>query len=110
MLVALALRTYNFSLLSWVPDGYEQLDATKRLLALDFPLSRIYSPGVAVVMAPFLLFLPRTLQGMQYVMIGSGVLLVPLAYLAVLRLTRDRVAATLLAIALTFAPDRKSVV
>jgi hypothetical protein len=103
-LVALVLRTYNFSLLSWVPDGYEQLEATKRLLALDFPLSRIYSPGVAVVMAPFLLFLPRTLEGMQYVMIGSGVLLVPLAYLAVVRLTRDRVAATLLAIALTFAP------
>jgi len=103
-LVALLLRTYNFALLSWVPDGYEQLDATKRLLALDFPLSRIYSPGVAVVMAPFLLFLPRTLEGMQYVMIGSGVLLVPLAYVAMLRLTGDRVAATFLALALTFAP------
>ena len=103
-LVALLLRTYNFSLLSWVPDGYEQLDATKRLLALHFPLSRIYSPGVAVVMAPFLLFLPRTLEGMQYVMIGSGVVLVPLTYFAVVKLTRDRLAATFLALFLTFAP------
>jgi hypothetical protein len=102
--LALFLRTWRFELHGWTPDTYEQLDATKRLLAGDSPLSRLYPPGIAITMAPALLILPATLASMQAVIIGASLALIAVSYVLVLKATGDRVAATLLAAAIAIAP------
>jgi hypothetical protein len=102
---ALVLRTYHLQVISWIPDNYEQLAATERLLHLDFPLSLIYSPGVAMIMAPFVAVFPHDIATLQGVIVAAGVAMVPLGYLAALRLTRDRLAATLFAAVIAIDPS-----
>jgi hypothetical protein len=95
LVLALFLRLYGFQLMGWMPDNYEQMLATRRLVNLEFPLSRIYAPGIAIIMAPLYLVLPQTLGTMQSVVSAAGIALVPVAYVSALRLTGDRTAATL---------------
>lgn len=105
-LLALALRSYDLALMGWIPDNYEQLEATQRLLRGDLPLSTMYPPGVAVVMAPFFAVLPDSLGTMQLVVVAAGVTLTPAAYVLTLRTSGDRLsallAALLVAVSMTF--------
>jgi hypothetical protein len=103
--LALLLRTWRFDLQTWTPDTYEQLAASRRLVAADFPLSGLYPPGVAATMAPFFLFLPQSLATMQVVIIGSSLVLIALSYALVLKATGDRFAAALFAGALAIMPQ-----
>jgi hypothetical protein len=103
--LALFLRTWRLEVQGWTPDTYEQLDATKRLIAGEFPVSYLYPPGVAITMAPFLQVLPATLASMQIVIIGSSLLLVAVSYVFVVKATGDRVAAALLALGVAIAPE-----
>jgi hypothetical protein len=103
--LALFLRTCRLELDAGTPDSYEQLDAAKRLLAGDFPLSRIYPPGVAITLAPFLQILPATLASVQGVVVGASLLLVAISYVVVVKATGDRVAASLLAVGVAIAPE-----
>jgi len=105
VVLALLLRTWRLELQGWTPDTYEQLAAARRLASADFPLSRIYPPGVAATMAPFFLFLPATLASMQAVIVGASLALIGVAYALVLKATGDRLAAVLLAGALAIMPQ-----
>src|SRR5689334_9772905 len=90
VLLALFLRTYRLEIVAWVPDSYDRLAATKRLLAGEFPISRIYPPGVSLLMAPFFAVFPKTLDTMQAVIVISGVCLAAIGYFWMLRLTGER--------------------
>src|SRR4051794_24067285 len=72
-LVALVLRAYRLSIIGWVPDNYEQLRATERLLRLELPLSNLYSPGIALIMAPFVALFPDDIATLQGVIVAAGV-------------------------------------
>ena len=98
------MRLYDLTVLGWIPDSYEQIAATQRLLQGDLPLSRIYPPGVAIVMAPFFLLLPDSLGTMQLLITGAGIALAPAAYLVTLRLSNDRVSAVLAALLVALSP------
>jgi hypothetical protein len=102
--IALFLRTYHLTLMGWVPDTYERLAATQKLLRGEFPLSPITPPGVSFVMAPFFAVLPQTVETMQAVTIAAGIGLVLIAYVAMLKLTGDRLAAVLVAFAIAVGP------
>ena len=104
-LTALALRVYDLTTLSWVPDNHEQLAATERLLRLELPLSRIYPPGVAILMAPFVAIFPHDIATLQAVIVAAGVAMVPLGYVAALKITQDPRAATLFAGFLAVDPN-----
>jgi MFS family permease len=102
--VAAFLRLHQLETLGWIPDTYERLEATKKLLAGDLPNSSLYPPGVAVLMAPFLAFMPDTLASMQVVIVAFGVLLVALGFVIGLRLTGSRLVAFLLAGLVALSP------
>lgn len=102
--LALFLRVCRLELLAWMPDTYEQLAAVQRLTRLEFPLSHIYPPGVALTLAPALLFLPATLASMQAVTITASLALVVVCYAGTKHATGDRVVATLAAAEVATAP------
>lgn len=104
MLLALFLRTYRLSLISINFDTYEQLTATRRLLSGEFPISRIYPPGIAIIMAAPMAIFPRTLLTMQAVIICCSVALVAVSYVATRKLTGDALAATLFGLAVACSP------
>jgi hypothetical protein len=95
--LALFLRVYNFELLTWIPDSYERLSDAQRIAAGELPQSKMYGPGAALVFAPAFLVFPPTLTTMHGVLIASGVALVAMGYLLMLRATGDRLAAALFA-------------
>jgi hypothetical protein len=102
--LALFLRLYHLDgLITLYPDSYAQLRATENLLALDFPISYHYPPGIALVMAPAFLVLPDGLVTVQAVILAAGLALVAIGYVWLLALTRDRRAASIFAAALAVA-------
>lgn len=103
--IALLVRMLNYAPHGWAPDTYEQLRASHRLLAGDFPLSRIYPPGVAVTMAPAFLFLPQSIGTMHFVNTIAAVALAGVLYFRLAAATGDRPAATLVALATAAAPQ-----
>lgn len=105
VLLALLLRVYRLELQAWTPDTYEQLTAGRRLVAGEFPISVFYPPGVAITLAPALLFFPQTLATQQGVIIASALVLVAVAYVAVRSATTDRIAPVLLATGIAAAPQ-----
>lgn len=102
--LGLFLRTYRLEIISVNFDTYEQLAATTRLLSADFPISRIYPSGIAVIMAVPMSILPRTVTTMQAVIIGCSVTLPAVAYVAVRRVSGDALAASLLGLAIALSP------
>jgi hypothetical protein len=98
------LRLHQLETLGWIPDSYERLEATQKLLAGDFPTSFNYPPGVAVLMAPFLAFMPDTLASMQVVIVAFGILLVALGFAIGLKLTSSRLVASLIAGVVALSP------
>jgi hypothetical protein len=103
--LALLVRVVNYAPHGWVPDTYEQLRASHRLVAGQFPLSRIYPPGVAVTMAPAFLVLPQSIGTMHLVNTMAALGLAGVLYVRVASDTGDRFAATLVALAAAAAPQ-----
>lgn len=104
LLVALGLRIYRLEAMAWVPDTYERLEDTRRILAGQLPHSTLYPPGVSVLMALPAAVFGASLLTMQAVTIMLGAALVLLAYFGTLRLTGDRLAAALLAGGVAVSP------
>jgi len=104
LLLALFLRVYGLEAQAWVPDTYEQMAAAERLTRLEFPLSRLYPPGIALTMAPVFLVLPATLASVQAVIVGASIALVAICYMGMRHATQDRVVATLAAAGVATAP------
>ncbi len=95
---ALTLRLYRLDgYITYYPDTYAQLRAVENLLSGTFPISYLYPPGIALALAPVFAFLPHTLLTMQAAVLGAGMTLVLLAYVAMVTTTKDRRAALIFA-------------
>jgi hypothetical protein len=107
VILAIGLRVSNQQIFLIFPDSYLQLEGAKNLLELHFPpFSPHYQPGGSVIMAPFLLLLPRDFVTMQAVIIAFGVGTVILGYWGVIKYTRDKFAAAFLGFALAADPGQ----
>lgn len=104
LVLALFLRLYTLRVHAWVPDTYEQMTAAIRLTRLEFPLSRLYPPGVAVTLAPVFLVLPASIASLQAVVVAASLALVAICFIGAARATGDRVVATLAAGGAATAP------
>ncbi|MEX0749836.1 MAG: glycosyltransferase family 39 protein [Dehalococcoidia bacterium] len=102
--VAAFLRLYRLELQAWTPDTYEQMAAASRLIGGDFPLSRLYPPGIAVTLAPAYLIFPDTLATMQGVIVVFSLALVVLAYVWSRRMMGDERAALMAAFSVAALP------
>jgi len=103
--IAVFMRLYRLELQAWNPDTYEQIAAASRLLHADFPLSRLYPPGVALTLAPAFALFPDTLATTQGVIIIASLSLVAIAYAWSMRIAGDRRAALMSAFAVGVAPQ-----
>jgi len=103
VLLALFLRTYRLEIMT-IGDTYEQLAATGKLLSADFPISKIYPAGVAVIMAAPMSVLPRTTATVEGIVLVCSVALVVTAYVATRKTTGDVIAATALSLAIACSP------
>jgi 4-amino-4-deoxy-L-arabinose transferase-like glycosyltransferase len=103
--LAAFLRLYRLELQAWTPDTYEQMFAASRLIGGEFPLSRLYPPGIAVTLAPAYLIFPDTLATMQGVIIAMSLALVVLTYAWSQRLVDDGRAALLAAFSVATLPQ-----
>jgi len=102
--LAIFLRVYRLELQAWTPDTYEQMSAASRLIAGDFPLSRLYPPGVAVTLAPAFLLFPDGLQTTQAVIVTMSFALIALAYFWSRRIADDSFAALVAGFSIAVAP------
>jgi hypothetical protein len=103
--LAVFLRVYRLELQAWTPDTYEQLEAASRLVRGEFPLSRLYPPGVAVTLAPAFLLFPDALATMQAVIIAMSLAVVVLAYVWSRQLIDDERAALMAAFSVAVFPQ-----
>src|SRR5689334_12839092 len=60
-LLALFLRLYRLDIGAWVPDSYDRLTDAVRMAHGHLPRSRIYPPGVALILMPAVALFPASL-------------------------------------------------
>jgi len=101
---AVFVRTWRLAPHARIPDTYEQIAATNRLLDGDLPLSNLYPPGVALVLAPFFAVLPNTVPTAQAVVVGASLVLVALAYIAARAARADGASALLFVATIALSP------
>lgn len=98
--MALFLRLFRLNgFITFYPDTYGQMRAADNLVLGHIPITYLYPPGVALILAPFFALFPRDLTTLQTVIMAAGLALVGLAYCATAAATGDRRAALIHAFA-----------
>jgi hypothetical protein len=99
--IGLFLRLYKMGgdPVTVYPDTYAQIRAIENLLSASFPISYLYPPGIAIALAPIFAFVPPTIHSMRVTIEVAGMALILVALLVSWHITRDRLAALFLALA-----------
>ncbi|MEX0750643.1 MAG: glycosyltransferase family 39 protein [Dehalococcoidia bacterium] len=101
---AVFVRTWRLTPHARIPDTYEHMSATRRLLSGEFPLSDLYPPGVALVLAPFFAIFPDTVTTVQAAVVLFSLVLIALAYVTARRAGADTVTTLIFTAAIAFSP------
>lgn len=104
ILLALFVRVYRLELLGWVPDTYDRVVDARGVSEGRFPQSRLYLPGMSLLLAPLAAVFPNSLSAVQALVIVSGASMVPVGYISALNVTHDRRTALLFGFTMAMLP------